>query len=286
MPGYTDSEKLRIAQKYLLPKQMGKNALQPSHLRISTPMLTYLISHYARESGVRALEKQIARICRKVAHKVALRKTQKVNVDSRILIEKYLGIPPFSVEQRFQNSVPGLATGLAWTQYGGDILFVESVAVRGKGGFMLTGSLGEVMQESANIAYTYVRKKGQQLGLPEDYFDKHVLHVHVPAGATPKDGPSAGVTMAVSLYSLVTNRAVDPKVAMTGEITLTGRVLPVGGIKEKLLAAKRAHLKQIILPSENARELKEVEPEIKNGLQFIKVSSIDDCVRLLFKEKK
>ncbi len=177
----------------------------------------------------------------------------------------------------------GVATGLAWTQFGGEVLFVESLAIPGKGGLTLTGTLGKVMQESANIAYSFVRERGRaKLHLPKSYFDRTTLHVHVPAGATPKDGPSAGITMAASLFSLLSGRALDPKVAMTGEMTLTGRILPVGGIKEKLLAAKRAGIKTVLLPKDNEKDLKEIEPEIRAGLRFVKVGSMDDCLKHLF----
>jgi ATP-dependent Lon protease len=175
-----------------------------------------------------------------------------------------------------------VATGLAWTQYGGEVLAVESMAVPGRGGLMLTGTLGKVMQESANIAYTYVRDRAKQLNLPPSYFDRNIMHLHVPAGATPKDGPSAGVTMVASLYSLLAGRALKPGIAMTGEITLSGRVLPVGGIKEKLLAARRAQMHTVLLPRANERDLREIEPEIKAGLTLVKLSTVDDVLRRAF----
>jgi ATP-dependent Lon protease len=280
--GYTDQEKFHIAQKYLIPKQLKKNALRASHLKLPDVGLRAIVSHYARESGVRNLEKQIAKICRKVAYKVALGRTKQIEVDSPKLIEQLLGLPPFTPEESLGDKIPGVATGLAWTQFGGEILYVESMAVPGKGGFTLTGSLGDVMKESGSLAYTYIRNQVGRLKLIEDFFEKNLLHVHVPAGAIPKDGPSAGVTMVASLYSLLSKTPVKPFIAMTGEITLTGRVLPVGGIKEKLLAAKRSQMKTVLLPKLNERDLRQIEPEVKEGLHFIKVATLDECIRHLF----
>jgi len=280
--GYTDAEKFHIAHRYLIPKQLKKHALKRSNLKIADSGLKQIVSQYARESGVRNLEKQIARVCRKVAYKVASGKTDKVKIEGGSTVEKYLGMAPFLPEKEAEKPVPGVATGLAWTNYGGEILFVESTAVDGKGGILLTGSLGDVMKESANIAYTYVRGRAKKLGIDTEYFDKHLLHVHVPAGATPKDGPSAGVTMVASLYSMIAKKPLKASLAMTGEITLSGRVLPVGGVKEKLLAAKRAHLKTVLLPRENERDLREIEPEIREGLRLIKVSTLDECLKSIF----
>ena len=281
--GYTDIEKFHIAKKHLLPKQIKKNALKSSSIHFSDAAIRHLISQYAREAGVRNLEKQLAKICRKVAYRVAMGRAKTVNVSTAADIERFLGMAPFAPEVGFRKMVPGVATGLAWTQYGGEVLFIESMAVEGKaGGLRLTGSLGEVMQESANIAYTYVRDRARRNGVHKGYFDGHVLHLHVPSGATPKDGPSAGVTMAASLYSLVSNKTPKPGIAMTGELTLTGRVLPVGGIKEKLLAAKRAGMKTVLIPKHNEKDLKEIEPEVKASLNIIKISTMDDCLRHLF----
>ncbi len=282
LSGYTDNEKLNIARKYLIPKQFKKNAVKTSNVKFQEKGLKLLVQQYARESGVRVLERQISRICRKAAYRIASGKTQPVVVDHLKSLEKLLGLPPYPPEDISLDRWVGTATGLAWTQYGGDVLSVESAQVEGRGGFVLTGSLGEVMQESANIAYTFVRGKATALELPKKYFEKFSLHLHVPAGATPKDGPSAGVTMAASLYSLVTQRPIKPGIAMTGELTLTGKVLPVGGIKEKLLAAKRANIKTVLLPKQNARELKEIESEVKVGLKLILVSQMDECIKYLF----
>lgn len=280
--GYSDHEKHQIAVNYLIPKQLEKNAIKSEQLKITDSGLRYIISHYAREAGVRNLEKQIAKICRKVAYRVATGRKGTVKLSTAGEIEKYLGVPPFIPEKSLRSSIPGLATGLAWTQYGGEILFIESTAIIGKGGLILTGSLGDVMKESANLAYTFVQGRIKALQLAHDYFEKNALHLHVPAGATPKDGPSAGVTMVASLYSLLSAKPVRSGVAMTGEITLSGRVLPVGGIKEKLLAAKRGGIKIVLLPKLNERELMEVEPEIRQGFKFLKVSTLDDCIKNLF----
>ncbi len=282
LSGYTDGEKLNIARKYLIPKQLKKNAVKAQQVKFQEKGLKLLVQQYARESGVRVLERQISRVCRKAAYRIASGKTDGVVVSDARSLEKLLGLPPFPPEDIYQNKHIGTAVGLAWTQYGSDVLSVESAQVEGRGGLVLTGSLGEVMQESANIAYTYVRGQSTQLELPKKYFDRFSLHLHVPAGATPKDGPSAGITMATSLYSLVTQKPVKSGIAMTGELTLSGKVLPVGGIKEKLLAAKRANMKTVLLPKQNARDLKEVEPEVKKGLNIILVSKMDECIKHLF----
>jgi ATP-dependent Lon protease len=282
LAGYTDLEKFHIARRHLIPKQLEKNGLKSQQLIIEDTALEEIIARYAREAGVRNLEKQISKICRKVALRLALGKTRQVCIATKAHVEKYLGIAPYSPETDIQKQSPGVATGLAWTQSGGEVLYVESRAVAGRGGMKLTGSLGEVMQESANIAYTYVRGMAEKMGLEPKYFEKNLLHVHVPSGATPKDGPSAGVTMVASLYSLLTGKPIRHHVAMTGEITLTGKVLPVGGIKEKILAAKRAGIKAVLLPRANEKDLKELEREVKEGIDFIKVSSLDQSLKALF----
>ncbi len=279
---YSDNEKFQIAKKFLIPRQMKKNGLTQKHLGFQTEGIRLIISQYAREAGVRNLEKQIAKICRKVAYRVATGKKNRVSIDGARTIHQFLGQPPFAQELGPDGLRPGVVTGLAWTQMGGEVLYLESVAVEGKGSFTLTGSLGEVMQESASIAYTFAREKCRSLKVPSKFFDKNILHLHAPAGATPKDGPSAGVTMAVSLVSLLANKPVKPKLAMTGELTLSGRILPVGGIKEKLLAAKRNGIKTVILPKANAKEVIKVEPEIRKGLKIHLVSNMSQVLRLAF----
>ncbi|MSP19328.1 MAG: endopeptidase La [Bdellovibrionales bacterium] len=282
LSGYTDNEKIKIARKYLIPKQLKKNAIKGANVKFPDKGLKLLVQQYARESGVRVLERQISRVCRKAAYRIATGKNRPVRVQDIKSLEKLLGLPPFPPEPIENEKTIGTATGLAWTQYGGDVLTVESAQVEGRGGFVLTGSLGDVMQESANIAYTFVRGKALQLELPKKYFERYSLHLHVPAGATPKDGPSAGITMAASLYSLVTQKPLKRGIAMTGELTLTGKVLPVGGIKEKLLAAKRCHIKTVLIPKQNTRDLKEIEPEVKKGLKFILVDRMEECLKHLF----
>jgi ATP-dependent Lon protease len=265
-----------------LPKQLKKNAIKHSQLRITEEGLKRLIENYAREAGVRNLEKQIAKLCRKVALRVASGRGAPIVIKTEKSLEQLLGPPPYSPEKSLTGLPPGTATGLAWTQYGGEVLFVESLVVPGRGGLVLTGTLGKVMQESGNIAYSFVRDRAKSLDLPRHYFERHTIHVHVPAGATPKDGPSAGVTLAASLFSLLSRRPLPPKVAMTGEMTLTGRVLPVGGVKEKLLAARRAGVGTVLFPKENEKDLKEIEPEVKAGLKLVPMATVDDCLRYLF----
>ncbi len=281
LEGYSDSEKVHIARKYLIPKQLEKNALTSKSVEITDKALKQVISEYARESGVRNLERQIARLFRKVAYRVASGNKTKVVVREAKEVEKLLGPAPFHPEEKMP-SVPGVVTGLAWTQYGGEVLTVESACVEGRGGLVTTGTLGKVMQESANLAYTFVREAAPKLKLPKNYFEKHSIHLHVPAGATPKDGPSAGVTMAASLYSLISGKTVKPGIAMTGEITLSGRVLPVGGIKEKLLAAKRCGVRTVLLPKENARDLKKLDVDTKRGLRIVKVGTVKEAFAHLF----
>lgn len=284
--GYTDSEKLAIARRHLIPKQLTKNALQPKQLKISEKALRHVVSQYARESGVRNLEKQINRMCRKVAFRVASGLSSAVTISDAKTVEKFLGPPPFVPEAVPQNPQPGVAMGLAWTSHGGELLQVEAIAVEGRGGLALTGTLGKVMQESANLAYTYVRDKSRGLHLGRHYFERRNFHLHVPAGAIPKDGPSAGITIAASLYSLVTSQPIRSGIAMTGELTLTGRVLPVGGIKEKLLAAKRSGIKTVLIPKANARDLQLLDREVKEGLKIIKVATMDECLKQLFPPRR
>ncbi len=281
LTGYSDSEKREIAKKYLIPKQLEKHALKLDAVDVSEKALKFVISSYAREAGVRNLERQMAKLFRKSAYKIAGGFKKKIRIETEADVEKLLGPPPFHPEDSIPP-IPGVATGLAWTQYGGEVLSVECVAVPGRGGMTTTGTLGKVMQESANLAYTYVREASDRLNLPKKYFDRHTLHLHVPAGSTPKDGPSAGVTMAASLYSLLTEKPLKQGIAMTGEITLSGRILPVGGIREKLLAAKRSGLTTVLLPKDNLRELKQIDSETKQGLKIIKVASVKEAFKHLF----
>ena len=281
LSGYTEDEKLGIAKKYLLPKQLGLHGLKPAQLALPVALLRTVIREYTREAGVRNLERRLADICRKAATQVAKGKTQKTRVDDKRLRE-WLGPRRFSGEVRKRTSTPGVATGLAYTAAGGDVLFIEAAAYPGKGLLTITGQLGEVMQESAQAALSWVRSHTASLGLAPEWFSEHDIHIHVPAGAIPKDGPSAGVTMATAIASLVRNEPVASDVGMTGEITLTGQVLPIGGIREKSLAAQRAGLKRVILPRENESDLVELPPETRAAIEFIPVDTIEDVFAAAF----
>ncbi len=284
LPGYTEEEKLRIAEKYLIPKQLQAHGLTDQHLQWEETAIRRIVLDYTREAGVRNLEREIANICRGVARKVAEGQGGLTTIGAED-VTSYLGPAKFFSEVAERTSVPGVATGLAWTATGGDILFVEATLMKGQKGFSLTGQLGDVMKESAQAALSYVRSKAKTLKVPEDFFSRHDIHIHVPAGAIPKDGPSAGVTMFTALVSLLTGRPVRSDVAMTGEITLRGLVLPVGGIKEKVLAAKRAGMKAIILPKRNEKDMEEVPEQIKKGLQFHFVQRMDDIIPLALQKK-
>jgi ATP-dependent Lon protease len=279
LPGYTEHEKVAIAQRYLIPKQLGKHGLEHGEVRFTEEGIKKIVSSYTKEAGVRNLERQIARVCRKVAFKKSEGEKTGDTVTPAVLRE-YLGPERYFPEVAMRTSRPGVATGLAWTEAGGDILFVEATKMPGRKELSLTGQLGGVMQESAKAALSYVRTKAGELGIEKDFFEKYDLHVHVPAGAIPKDGPSAGVTIACALASELTGRPVRNDVAMTGEITLSGLVLPVGGIKEKILAAKAAGIKKVILPARNKGDVEEIGEELKEGLEFVFVESADEVFQL------
>jgi ATP-dependent Lon protease len=281
LTGYTEAEKLGIAKRFLLPKQLAAHGLKRSQLALSDTMLRTIIREYTREAGLRNLERRLADVCRKAATQVAKGKTQKTRVDDRKLRE-WLGPRRFSGEVRKRTSMPGVATGLAYTAVGGDVLFIEAAAYPGKGTLTVTGQLGDVMQESARAALSWVRSHADELGVPEDWFEAHDVHIHVPAGAVPKDGPSAGVTMATAIASLIRDEPVAEDVGMTGEITLTGQVLPIGGIREKSLAAQRAGLKRVIFPRENESDLEELPPETRQALTFIPADTIEDVFTAAF----
>jgi ATP-dependent Lon protease len=279
LPGYTEEEKLMIAKQFLIPKERNEHGLTEDLIEFQDDALKVVIKSYTKESGVRNLEREIATICRAVARDVAEGTTEKkiITADS---IHGYLGPIKFFSEVAERVKYSGVATGLAWTPTGGDILFIESTKMRGKGNLTLTGQLGDVMKESAQAALSYIRGKAADFNITEDFFEKNDLHVHVPQGAIPKDGPSAGVTMLVSLVSLLTDRHVRNDVAMTGEITLRGLVLPVGGIKEKVLAAKRAGIKSVILPKLNEKDLEEVPESIKENMEFKFIERMDEAVSI------
>ncbi|MHC4522150.1 MAG: endopeptidase La [Planctomycetota bacterium] len=279
--GYTEEEKVSISRKYLIPKQIEAHGLSTDAITIEDDALKAVISSYTREAGLRNLERTIATLCRKVAKDVAAEKARSVTVRADDL-DEMLGPPIFFQEIAERAAEPGVATGLAWTSTGGEILFIESTAMPGSGKLSLTGSLGEVMKESAEAAMSYVRSNADRLGTSVEDFTKYDFHIHVPAGAIPKDGPSAGITLAVSLISLLTERSVLPDVAMTGEITLRGKVLPVGGIKEKVLAAKRAGIHTIVLPKRNDKDMVEVPEHVKANIDFHFVDKIDDALPIVF----
>ncbi len=279
LSGYTEGEKLAIAKSYLIRRQLRENGLAPGEVRFEDAALRVIVRNYTREAGVRGLERQIGACCRKAVTRLATGAAGPVKVQARTVTE-FLGKPDYyfteQVEER--TSLPGVATGLAYTPVGGDVLFVEATAVPGNRGLQLTGQLGEVMQESARAAFSYVRANAVALGLTDAFFDTHDIHVHVPAGATPKDGPSAGVTIATALTSLVSGRAVRKDVGMTGEITLRGQVLPIGGVKEKVLAAHRAGLRTVILPARNEKDLDDVPAEIRKQVKFVLAATVPDVL--------
>ena len=281
LSGYTEDEKLGIAKRYLLPKQLRAHGLRRSQLTVSDRVLRAIIREYTREAGVRGLERRLADVCRKAATQVARGRAGRIRVTDAQLRE-WLGPRRFAGEVRKRTSDPGVATGLAYTAVGGDVLFIEATAYPGKGRLTITGQLGEVMQESAQAALSWVRAHAGQLGLPDDWFAGHDVHIHVPAGAVPKDGPSAGVTMATAIASLVRGTPVADDVGMTGEITLTGQVLPIGGLREKSLAAQRAGLKRVIFPRENEPDLDELPPETRDAIRFIPADTIEDVFAAAF----
>ncbi|MHB1007369.1 MAG: endopeptidase La [Chloroflexota bacterium] len=277
LPGYTEDEKLEIAKRYLVPRQLKENGVTGDNVEIRDAALRDIVNRYTREAGVRNLEREIATVCRKVARGVAEGKMEKVTVDAGEL-GPYLGPWRFRQEIRDEDDEIGVATGLAWTPTGGDVLFIETACVPGRGQLTLTGHLGDVMQESAKAALTYARSRAEHLGLSPNFHEKCDLHIHVPAGAIPKDGPSAGITMAVSIVSALAKRRVHKEVGMTGEITLRGKVLPIGGLKEKVLAAHRAGLEIILFPKENEKDLEEIPVQVRRELKMIPVEHVDQVL--------
>jgi len=277
IPGYTDLEKSAIAKKYLIPRQLDQHGLKPANLAFEPAAVRLVISAYTRESGLRNLERELAAICRKVAREVAVGKKIKVVIHPQD-VAGYLGPPKIIREIAERASKVGVVPGLAWTSTGGEVLFVEATRMKGKGNLTLTGQLGQVMKESAQAAYSYVRSVADRLGIPTSAFEDVDLHVHVPSGAVPKDGPSAGVVMAAAIASLFTQRPVKPQVAMTGEITLRGLLLPIGGLKEKALGAYRAGIKVIVLPEANRKDLHDLPGELREKLEFVFVKTIDEAL--------
>jgi len=278
LSGYTEEEKIHIARKYLIGKQTEANGLDAKRISFSDKAILRIIQDYTREAGLRNLEREIGSVCRKVAREIAEGKKGKFKIDEKA-VDKYLGKKRFFSEARRMTSEPGVATGLAWTTSGGDIIFIEATSMHGSGGLTLTGQLGDVMKESAQAALSWVRSHSAELGIAEDYFQKHDLHVHVPAGAVPKDGPSAGVTMTTALASLAIGKPVSSNVGMTGEVTLSGKVLPIGGLKEKVLAARRAGLDTVILPRENEKDLDDVPEHLRKEMTFIPVDDVEEVLK-------
>jgi ATP-dependent Lon protease len=279
LSGYTDNEKIAIAKGYLIPRQIRENGLRPAEVNFSDESLQKIIREYTREAGVRSLERKIGALCRKIGTRIAEGKGEKFDITPE-LIEEFLEHPVFfgPEELNERTSVPGIVPGLAYTPFGGDIIFIEATRMPGGRGFQVTGSVGNVMQESARAALSYVRSRAEAMGLSPEFFDKNDIHMHIPAGATPKDGPSAGVTMATALVSLIAGRKVKPHLGMTGEITLRGQVLPIGGVKEKVLAAHRNGLRTVVLPKRNKYDLDDVPDEIKKSMEFIFVETVDDVL--------
>lgn len=282
LSGYTEEEKTVIAEKYLLPRQLKENGIKAKDLLISPTALQQIITEYTSESGVRNLEREIGTICRKTARKIAEEQKGPFTI-SKSNLHKFLGIPKFISEMDQEESQPGLCTGLAWTQVGGEVLYVEATLIGGKGEMILTGQLGDVMQESARAAMSYARSKIADYGVEENVFENQDVHIHVPSGATPKDGPSAGIAMATALISILSNKPVNKYVAMTGEITLRGRVLPIGGLKEKALGALRAGIKTIIIPEKNRRDLEEIPAYVKKKIHFVPVKNMSEVLDIAFK---
>jgi ATP-dependent Lon protease len=279
LPGYIESEKLEIARHFLVPKVREANGLAPDQIEFADAAVLELIRHYTREAGVRSLEREIASICRKVAREVVKEGAEfrKARI-TPAAVKKYLGVPRYRFGKAEEADRVGVCTGLAYTEVGGELLQTEVSVTPGKGKLQITGRLGDVMQESANAALTYVRSRAKQLGLARDFYSKVDLHIHVPEGATPKDGPSAGITIATAIASALTRVPVRSNVAMTGEITLRGRVLPIGGLKEKMIAAHRGGIDTLIIPRENERDLVEIPPNVKRNLHIVKVDHMDEVL--------
>jgi len=284
IPGYTRREKLAIAREHLIPKQLEEHGLTPERLQITDESVEELIEHYTREAGVRSLERTIASVIRGVAVKVAEGDESNHAVKTEDDLREFLGPIKFTSEVAERTEESGVATGLAWTSVGGEILFIEVTKMFGSGKMQLTGQLGDVMKESAHAALSYVRTNAEKFGVPSNFLEKSDIHIHIPAGAMPKDGPSAGITMFTAIVSLLTGIRVRHDVAMTGETSLRGRVLPIGGLKEKTLAAHRAGIKRVILPDRNRADLEEVPKEIRDELEFVFVKKVEEVLEAALEE--
>ncbi|MDP3014601.1 MAG: S16 family serine protease, partial [Candidatus Subteraquimicrobiales bacterium] len=283
-PGYTEEEKVKIAEQFLIPKQLKAHGLTSENLKMDEEALRKIIREHTREAGVRNLERKFATVCRQVARKVVEGEKEKVVITTEKLHE-VLGPPQFRYGMAEEKDEVGVATGLAWTEVGGDVMSVEATLMKGDGKLNLTGYLGEIMRESGQAALSYARSRAKELNIDEEFYSHYDIHIHVPAGSIPKDGPSAGITMATSLISALTKKPVKKDICMTGEITLRGHVLPIGGIKEKVLAAHRAGLKKIILPRDNEKDLELVPPHVRKELGFIFVENMDQVLKAALIEK-
>jgi ATP-dependent Lon protease len=285
LPGYTDQEKVNIAEKFLIPKKMKEHGLLKKNLEIGKNVLEKVIREYTREAGVRNLEREIATLCRKVVMEV-VNKGKKFSL--KLLpaqLDKYLGIPKFQPTETLEPLDTGVAIGMAWTEFGGELLYIEVTAIPGTGKLVPTGKLGDVMKESAQAAMTYVRSRADELGLAKNFYQKMDIHIHIPEGAVPKDGPSAGIAMAVALISALTKNPVRHDLTMTGELTLTGKVLPIGGLKEKILAAHRTGITNVILPKDNEKDLQDIPANVRKAITFHPASSIDEVLQIVFGKK-
>ncbi|MCH8098789.1 MAG: endopeptidase La, partial [Proteobacteria bacterium] len=278
LPGYTEDEKVQIAKRHLIPKQMKAHGLKKDEWSISDKTVLDLIRYYTREAGVRNLEREIANLSRKAIKEIVSAKAVKVRVTQRNL-KKFAGVRRYRYGEVEDNDLVGVTTGLAWTEVGGELLSIEAVMMQGKGKMTITGKLGDVMQESVQAAASYVRFRAPEFGIKPPLFEKRDIHIHVPEGATPKDGPSAGVAMVTSIVSVLTGIAVRKDLAMTGEISLRGSVLPIGGLKEKLLAALRGRFKTVLIPAENEKDLEEIPDNVKRGLKIIPVATVDEILK-------
>ena len=284
IPGYTEDEKINIANKFLLPKQIKENGINKGEFQVTDGTIKEIIRHYTRESGVRNLEREISKVARKVVKKVVNNEEKNVKVDAKNLSD-FLGVKKFKYGELEGEDRVGIVTGLAWTEFGGEILKIETVHMPGKGKMQITGKLGQVMQESVKAAKSFVRSKSLEYGIIPPLFEKKDFHIHVPEGATPKDGPSAGIGMVTSIVSAITNNPIDREIAMTGEVTVTGQVLPIGGLKEKLLAAHRAGIKHVIIPKDNEKDLVDIPQKIKDEIKLTTVETADEVLKIALKKE-
>ena len=284
IPGYTEDEKINISNKFLLQKQVKENGIKEGEFEVSDGTIKEIIRNYTRESGVRNLEREISKVARKVVKKVVNGEEKKVTVNNDNLSD-FLGVKKFKYGELETSDKVGVVTGLAWTEFGGEILKIETVHMPGKGKMQITGKLGDVMQESVKAAKSFVRSKSLEYGIIPPLFEKRDFHIHVPEGATPKDGPSAGIAMVTSIVSSITRNPVNREIAMTGEVTITGQVLPIGGLKEKLLAAHRAGIKKVIIPKDNEKDLVDIPKKVKEDIKIIPVETVDEVVKLSLKNE-